>query len=88
MVKNYMEVIVDTFLPSVLNQYKDICKCERCIDDIKAFALNRLKPLYFVSDKGSIYSKLNELQIQFRTDVTQELVKAIDAVSKNNHHDK
>ncbi len=71
MVKNYMEVIVDAFLPSVLNQYKDICKCERCIDDIKAFALNRLKPLCFVSDKGNAYSKLNKLQIQFRTDVTQ-----------------
>lgn len=88
MIKNHMEVIVDAYLPSVLSQYKDICKCERCVDDIKAFALNHLKPLYFVSDEGNIYSKLNELQIQFRTDVTQELVRAIDTVSKNKHHSK
>ena len=87
MVKNYMEIIVEDLLPTMLDKYKGICKCDRCIDDIKAIALNNLKPIYVVSEKGNIYAKSNELNIQFRTDVIKELTEAVDIVSKNTRHE-
>lgn len=86
MIKNSMETFVEIKLPELLLRYKDICKCEKCIEDIKAIALNNLKPLYSSSDKGNTYIKLNTLNNQFMTDVTKELTKAIEIVSKNQRH--
>ena len=86
MIKNYMEQIVDETLPTVIDKYTDICKCEKCIDDIKAITLNNLKPLYIVTEEGAIYSKLKELEQQFKTDIISELIKAIELVSKRPKH--
>lgn len=86
MVKNYMEVAVNHLLPKLLEDYPDLCKCEKCLDDIKAIALNHLKPLYVVTEKGSVYAKVNEMEIQFSADIYRELVNAIDIVSKNPRH--
>ncbi|MCT8975372.1 late competence development ComFB family protein [Clostridium sp. CX1] len=86
MITNYMEIVVDNLLPSILEGFEDVCRCERCLDDIRAIALNNLKPLYVVSDKGILYTKVNELKMQFNTDVIQELVKSIQIVSKNPRH--
>lgn len=83
--QNYMEVIVNNLLPSLLEDYSRVCTCKICTDDIKALALNNLKPLYFVSEKRSPYVKLNELEIQFRTDVIKELTKAIEIVTRHPH---
>lgn len=86
MIKNYMELVVDHTLPSVLEEYKDVCQCPRCIEDIKALTLNNLKPLYVVTEKGEVYVKINELMTQFQADVIQEIVPAIEMVSKNPRH--
>ena len=86
MVINYMELVVDKLLPKVLNDYEDICKCETCIDDMKAFALNHLKPMYYASEKGEVFMRLNQFLMQFNADVTRALTKAIDTVSTNPRH--
>ena len=82
-----MEIIIDRQLSKVLKSYTDICKCDKCIQDIKAIALNNLKPKYVVTEKGMIYTKTNERAVQFEVDVTRELIKAIEIVSKNPKHD-
>lgn len=87
MVRNYMEDLVENILPELLENYPNMCKCEECIDDIKALTLNQLKPSYFVEARGSVYSKLNSLESQFKTDIVTELIKAIDLVSANPRHD-
>lgn len=81
-----MEQVVEKVLPTIINKYENICKCEKCIDDIKALTLNNLKPLYVVTEKGAIYSKVKRLQLQFNIDVVDELTKAIEVVSKNPEH--
>lgn len=86
MVRNYMEEIVDEVLPTVLSQYESICKCEKCVNDIKALTLNNLKPLYVVREKGIIYSKMKKLQQQFSVDVINEITQSIEIVSKNPEH--
>lgn len=86
MLRNYTEVFIENELPTILGSYENICKCSLCIEDIKAFALNQLKPLYMVTEKGNIFLKLNELETQFKTDVTAQIVRAIEVVSKKPRH--
>lgn len=81
-----MEVMIDNLLPSILKKYDNICKCEKCIDDIKAMSLNKLKPLYIATEKGYIYTKMNEIELQFTTDIVRELTKAVEIVSNNPRH--
>ena len=86
MLRNYMEDAINHLLPSVLEDYSDICKCEKCILDVKAISLNGLKPMYTVTDDGSVYLKLNEMNNQFRIDIINSIMRAIEIVSKNPRH--
>lgn len=86
MLKNCMEDVVDDILPIVLGEYNSICLCEKCIQDIKAIALNNLPPLYGVTEAGKVYLKINQLKSQFRIDVVNQLIRAIDLVTINTRH--
>lgn len=86
MLKNYMEIVVDELLPQMFYKFPDMCTCTRCLEDIKAIALNNLKPLYIATETGLLYAKANDLLIQFNTDVIRELTTAIGIVSKNPKH--
>jgi competence protein ComFB len=87
-VYNYMEDIVRDEIDKLLANAntKDICQCQKCRLDMAAWALNRLPPQYVVSDKGRIYTKLNEQNVQFHVDVIREVTRAILKVGKNPRH--
>ena len=82
---NYMEDIVLNNL-NLLLEKENMCKCEKCKLDIMALALNRLPSKYVVTHKGHIYTKLAELELQFKADVIRELAKAIEIVKSNPQH--
>jgi len=84
--KNYMESAVDHVLPNLLKAFPKFCDCEHCMLDIKAMALNQLKPHYVVTEKGEMYTKVQEMNIQFEADVMKALIDAIAQVSKNPRH--
>jgi competence protein ComFB len=86
-VHNYMENAVDSLLKELLDKYDDICKCEICINDIKAIALNNLKPHYISTKKGDLYTKVDEMNLQFDVDIYKELICAIEIVRKNPRHE-
>jgi len=86
MLKNHMEDAVNWVLPLVLKEYSDLCTCERCREDIKAIALNRLKPIYVSSKQGESYAKLNNMSLQSKTDIMQKIVEAIEIVKNNPKH--
>ena len=86
MITNYMEIVVEDILASVLKDHKLSCNCEMCIADIKALALNNLKPMYVVSNKGLMYNKLNELNMQFKADVVFQIMNAIKKVENKPSH--
>ncbi len=85
-VHNYMEDIVEDELNTLFEETEDVCKCQKCKLDIMVWALNRLSPKYVITDRGRVYTKLKEQEIQFRADVVREITKAILHVSKNPHH--
>lgn len=81
-----MEDLVNSHLPSVIREFEHLRICEKCQNDIKAIALNHLKPQYIVTDRGLIFTKLKELDQQFQSDIIQELVKAAQIVESNPNH--
>ncbi|MGO1469746.1 MAG: late competence development ComFB family protein [Tissierella sp.] len=86
MLKNYMEIVVEDVLPDLIKEHKLKCDCQICIEDIKAITLNNLKPMYIVSHKGIVYSKLNELNNQFNADTVRGIMDAIKKVEENPRH--
>ncbi len=86
MPRNYMEKLVRETLMRLLKDKEGICKCEKCISDMMAYALNRLPPRYVTTDRGYIFSKLREIEVQTQVDVLEAVLEAIDVVSKNPKH--
>ncbi len=86
--RNYMELAVDHVLPNLMKVFPAICFCDKCQMDMKALALNNLKPHYIVSEKGQLYSKVQEMGIQFETDVMKALIDAIAVVGAKPKHDR
>lgn len=86
-VKNYMEHVIDLKIDAIIKSI-DMCNCEKCRLDVKAIALNNLPPRYVVTSKGILYSKLNELELQFEVDVQKEIVKAAMIVKENPRHEE
>ncbi|HWR61146.1 MAG TPA: late competence development ComFB family protein, partial [Clostridia bacterium] len=79
------EELVSTKTDELL-KLMNMCQCEKCRLDIIAIALNELPTKYVVSEKGELYTKLNELEQQFEIDVETAIVKAAVLVSKNPKH--
>lgn len=84
--KNYMEDVVVGELNSVLEKLDDVCDCQKCREDIVAYALNRLPAKYVVTDLGNIYTKLNQTKAQAQADVVVQLTEAAKVVKANPRH--
>lgn len=80
--KNTVETIIDDSLTELLKSRRDLCKCDKCLLDMKAYALNRLPPKYIVSERGLIHSEMDSFKNgQFNADVIGIIFEAIDTVS-------
>ena len=85
LMKNYMEEIVISSMDEILKDI-NMCQCDRCKLDIAAKALNDLPPQYIVTQRGEIYSKINNLKTQFEVDVISAITKAAIIVKRNPSH--
>ena len=83
-VVNVMENVVKERLEKLLEDY-DCCKCEKCIDDIMAMALNTLKPKYVNSVKGELFTRIDATKYQNTIDKDVAITKAIETVSEFPH---
>jgi len=84
-IKNYMEEVVLNLIEGVLDDI-NMCKCEACVMDIAAIALNDLPPKYIATEKGELYSKVNSLKNQFEVDVISAITKAAVLVKRSPRH--
>ncbi len=90
MVINYVELCVKKFLDNVLTtdpNYSNVCRCEQCMDDIMAKALNNIKPFYITTKTGEVYAEYNSLELQNNAEIIKEVVQAIEFVSTHKRHD-
>lgn len=83
---NLLESEVFHTIDDLLKDRKDICSCDKCRMDMAAIALNNLKPKYVVTEKGSLYARLDTLDYQFDVDIIKEVIRAIKIVGNNPEH--
>lgn len=92
MLKNYMEDLVDLWLPRVFRdnpeKYADVCKCPSCIAQIKREALNRVKPFYVTGKAGEVFGEYKLREMQYQTDLVVALGMAIEVVNAQAHQKK
>ncbi len=65
---------------------KDICKCQDCILDMTALALNSLEPHYRVSLIGSVYAHSID-EGEYAKEVKNVVASAIRKIAENPSHD-
>ena len=82
---NVMEFLVEETFNTIAHPL-DCCQCERCRNDIIAYALNQLPPKYVVSAEGEVYSKLYMLKSQNATDIIRCLTAGTNLVRENPRH--
>ena len=87
--KNEAEVMVIREMEQQLSSgfYDEMCRCNECIVDIAAIALNSVKPLYRVSLLGTLYASQAITEKSYAESVNQAVMQAIKRVRKNPAHD-
>jgi competence protein ComFB len=64
-----------------------ICRCNECVVDMAAMALNTVKPLYRVSLLGTLYASQAMSEESYAAGVRDAVARAIEKVGKNPAHD-
>ncbi|MDE6314691.1 MAG: late competence development ComFB family protein [Lachnospiraceae bacterium] len=85
-VRNIMEDIVAQKLDSVIDSL-GCCTCEKCRADIMAYVLNHVTPRYVASEKGELFSKVQELNQNNNTDIVMKIVSAAEIIKERPKHD-
>lgn len=85
MVVNVNESVVEQRIYRLLEDF-NCCKCEKCVGDMMAVALNNMKPAYVNSDKGVLFKKVDSTMPQNIADLDVEIIKAIQIVSSKPQH--
>ena len=82
-VRNFMEYVVEDAVRKITEKEEGHTFSEKDLADIEALALNSLPPRYIVTEKGEVFSKVDELSIQFQADVTRAVMQALSRVKDN-----
>ena len=82
---NIMEGFVEDRIKDML-QTEQCCKCDRCLDDMKAIALTTLPAKYVSSHNGELFSKLDSMIRQNSVDINIAVAEAIYMVGKRPSH--
>ncbi len=82
-IKNYLEDYVEEIAREQLKKYKEYKDNERILMDVMALALNNLKPMYVVHDKGHILTEVKLSSDHIRAQVLVQVLSAIKKVLSN-----
>ncbi|MDR2757890.1 MAG: late competence development ComFB family protein [Spirochaetaceae bacterium] len=85
---NESEKVVLKELENQLESYNgEICRCNDCVVDMAAMALNAVKPFYRFSLLGTLYAAQAMEDKSYADSVKQAVSQAIEKVHKNPSHD-
>ncbi|MDR1949259.1 MAG: late competence development ComFB family protein [Spirochaetaceae bacterium] len=88
LLENEAEKLVIDELGRQLEAYTgEICRCNECVVDMAAMALNAIKPLYRFSLLGTLYASRAMSEESYATSVREAVFNAIERVRKNPSHD-
>ncbi len=84
--KNVSEELVDMFLMQTMNS-ADMCTCDRCQADVKAYALNIVPQHYVVSELGEAMARASILSTQVQADIVTAIAQGAVIVGANPRHE-
>lgn len=84
---NVMQVLVEEKAPKYVRMF-GLCDCKRCLEDVKALALNHLPPKYVVMAENEMIPKLTFYEGKYNSDITAQLLKACSKVAERPHHSR
>lgn len=84
---NVMEEYVVEHVKSMIARDGEMCGCEVCVYNISAIALNNLKPHYITTHKGEMFARVDKLNVMEKTQITIEVLRAIEVVRNKKMHD-
>jgi len=88
LLKNEAEILVfHEMEQQIKNAPEDMCRCNECVVDIAAIALNTVKPLYRFSILGTLYAAQAMSEQSYADSVKQAVEQAIEKVRSNPAHD-
>jgi len=88
LLKNEAEILVLRELEKQLEtQDPQMCRCNECIVDMAAIALNTVKPLYRFSLLGTQYAAQAMNEQSYAESIRQAVAQAIAKVKTNPAHD-
>lgn len=87
-IKNAMEDAVEVVLQRTLREHPEYfkCKCEVCLNDIRAKSLNKIRPKYYSTVQGEAFTQMASFTVQIQTDIQVELNTAIAIIGDNPSH--
>jgi len=86
--KNEAENMVVKELGRQLDEFKEnVCRCNDCVVDMAAMALNNVRPLYRVSLLGTLYAASAMDEESYAKRIREAVSTAIKKVHSNPGHD-
>jgi len=82
------KLVLDELEIQLAQVSEEICRCNDCIVDMAAMALNNVKPLYRFSILGTLYAASAKNEPNYAITVKYAVSKAIEKVSSNPSHEK
>ena len=82
---NALEAVVREDVENTLRNM-DVCKCDRCFNDICAIVLNAIKPMYSAGEKGELFVRAVSSMPVARMERMIDISKAIKIVSNSPLH--
>ena len=82
---NIMQKLVENMAPAYIEKF-GLCKCQRCLEDVKALALTNLGPKYTVFPVSERIPMLTVYERRYNSLVATELTKACVVVKDNPRH--
>jgi competence protein ComFB len=82
---NEAERLVVEELDRQLSGRSDLCRCQECVLDMAAYALNQIKPHYRVSLMGTLYASAID-QTEDVQEIKQAVREAIAKIQSNPAH--
>ena len=87
--KNEAENLVLEELGRQLGEHpEDVCRCNECVVDMAAMALNNIRPLYRVSLLGTLYAATAKDHKEYTDQIREAVATAIKKVHNNPGHER
>jgi len=81
---NERERYVSDELEHQLESRPDVCRCQECVLDMFALALNHTKPAYRVTLLGAIYAQANDEETT--KEIENAVLNAVNKIHENPSH--